>query len=821
MIFFVALAVFLPVIMSGYTFKPMCEGVLPSGAYGYDGAVFSSSGTMDPWGSCYEDSLRIFGKRSIFSGEFPFWNPYQGIGQPYFANKVSGLLSAFSPLYLSIPYLWWDIVDILNLILIIYFAYLFFSITGFSPRFALFVSLAMMSCTYFYGYLAVNTLTSPVPWVFLLLYAIERSFQEPAWKWKIPLIVFGTYALCAAGHPSPTLIGALFIAGYVLLKMIFCKHVWKTTMGIILLMLIGILLAAPEWLTFLDYVAQAPQHNVVRSYHYNMPNFRNFFVPYAFHPGMLLMCSLPSMISFFSVAGIVYIFKRRPKTTQTILIFLWFVLQCKLLGFFPFTLLEQLPLINRINFAYAGFLTAFGWALLAGFGFAFLCNNPAKFFRRVIPAWIIFISVVISLYPYFYFRIGEGDVLYNLLFRRTLFERLPLFTGLFWFAFIPFSFYIIHRKFPGSLKRFELLAFSGFVIQIVSYYPNAIKGGVEFATCMGAIFYILLFIMLVLFRGRMLRKLFFVSLLSSAVMQLIIFNFYPGQPKRYDFLTPAPYVNKLRQLSHNGKRCFGETNFLWGNISGLLGFSSINVIASLQSQQNWKFFQLFVDRKLSSTFLFFIGSHNYTPDFPNLRKVFELLAVKYYISVGDYFLNHGPSIRKIYEDPKTNVRIFENTSAGERVFFLPGVRFVRDQDEAIGMISRLAETKDTAYIEEKYKSFLPENAEGNRAGGNNRGKLRSFRLTSNHVYIEYDVPYPGVIVLADSYMAGWRANVDGKETPVFAVNGIFRGLFVNKKGPVSIEFWYKPRLWNVAFMLVGIGVFSLLGILLLQLRYKE
>ncbi len=172
-IFLVACAVFLPVIMTGHTFKPapVTSGVLPTGAYGYDGPALSHSNSMDAWGSFYEDTLRIFGKKSILSGEFPFWNPYQGIGQPYFANHVSGFMSPFGLLSLVVPYTWWDILDIFNLILIVYFSYLFFSITGLSRRIALFASLAMMSCTYFTAYLVVTSLMTPVPWIFFLLYS--------------------------------------------------------------------------------------------------------------------------------------------------------------------------------------------------------------------------------------------------------------------------------------------------------------------------------------------------------------------------------------------------------------------------------------------------------------------------------------------------------------------------------------------------------------------------------------------------------------------------------------------------------------------------
>lgn len=72
---------------------------------------------------------------------------------------------------------------------------------------------------------------------------------------------------------------------------------------------------------------------------------------------------------------------------------------------------------------------------------------------------------------------------------------------------------------------------------------------------------------------------------------------------------------------------------------------------------------------------------------------------------------------------------------------------------------------------------------------------------------------PGFIVLSDQHFPGWKAYVDGKETPVYCVDGLLRGVVV-PQGKHVVEFKYRP--WKVygagivGFIAMGlalIGVF--------------
>jgi Bacterial membrane protein YfhO len=61
----------------------------------------------------------------------------------------------------------------------------------------------------------------------------------------------------------------------------------------------------------------------------------------------------------------------------------------------------------------------------------------------------------------------------------------------------------------------------------------------------------------------------------------------------------------------------------------------------------------------------------------------------------------------------------------------------------------------------------------------------------NDVEIEAVTPFPAMMVLNDSWAAGWKASVDGVEKPVMRVNYAFRGVVV-PEGKHRVVFQYRP-----------------------------
>jgi hypothetical protein len=87
---------------------------------------------------------------------------------------------------------------------------------------------------------------------------------------------------------------------------------------------------------------------------------------------------------------------------------------------------------------------------------------------------------------------------------------------------------------------------------------------------------------------------------------------------------------------------------------------------------------------------------------------------------------------------------------------------------------------------------------------------RSDRLT-----LRAEMATPGLVFISDLWDAGWRARVDGKETPIHRANHAFRGI-VLPAGSSTIELSYRPASMPRAAACFGAGAVSLaswLGIL--------
>ena len=72
------------------------------------------------------------------------------------------------------------------------------------------------------------------------------------------------------------------------------------------------------------------------------------------------------------------------------------------------------------------------------------------------------------------------------------------------------------------------------------------------------------------------------------------------------------------------------------------------------------------------------------------------------------------------------------------------------------------------------------------------GPARVTRDEETVIEIEAELEAPGLLVLADSYAAGWRAQVDGAPASVRAANFLFRGVPV-PAGRHRVRFEYRPR----------------------------
>lgn len=103
-------------------------------------------------------------------------------------------------------------------------------------------------------------------------------------------------------------------------------------------------------------------------------------------------------------------------------------------------------------------------------------------------------------------------------------------------------------------------------------------------------------------------------------------------------------------------------------------------------------------------------------------------------------------------------------------------------------------------------SFVEGDLDLAASGGAHRGHpAKIVRDEETLVEVEADLVAPGLLVLGDSYMRGWRATVDGERAPIFPTNHLFRGVPV-PAGRHAVRFEYRPQSVRAGGVLALAGV---------------
>jgi uncharacterized membrane protein YfhO len=95
-----------------------------------------------------------------------------------------------------------------------------------------------------------------------------------------------------------------------------------------------------------------------------------------------------------------------------------------------------------------------------------------------------------------------------------------------------------------------------------------------------------------------------------------------------------------------------------------------------------------------------------------------------------------------------------------------------------------------------------------RAPSGAAGSARLVAYERERVVIRSRSDRAGLLVLADTYYPGWKAEVDGEEVPVERVDYLLRGVPV-PAGAHTVVFRYEPLSWTIGWV---VSLLALLGL---------
>jgi len=197
--------------------------------------------------------------------------------------------------------------------------------------------------------------------------------------------------------------------------------------------------------------------------------------------------------------------------------------------------------------------------------------------------------------------------------------------------------------------------------------------------------------------------------------------------------------------------------------------------------------------------------HQIMPDF-NHRFV-SIAAVRYvWIPVG-IPVKGVVHYRKIFTD-ETSV-LYENPDALPRAYITTSWQRVFGNQEALRMIN-----EENFPWQKRVVIEDSENARKIMAGSQEGMQFIPAKIVSegtHQITIQLPPGSQGLLVLNDSFYPGWKAFVDGKEKPVYRVNGAFRGVFISSTDKF-VTFKYRPASFIIGLFisLVSLGIATII-----------
>ena len=214
--------------------------------------------SRDPLGSVLEMSFAGFSRQRLLSGEFPLWNPYSGLGHPFFPDTtLSALAAPLNILRVLLQPADWSIIFIVNIVLGGCFTYLLVRAHGASREAGVVAGVSFFALGATQVYAAVSSIILVYSWLPLALYGVERGLSPGSTRFGWVPATLGVYGLLTSGHTTITLLCG-FVLGLYLVGRLHGSD-WRRAARTILWLSTGVLLAAPQWLPFVKYLFEYRQ----------------------------------------------------------------------------------------------------------------------------------------------------------------------------------------------------------------------------------------------------------------------------------------------------------------------------------------------------------------------------------------------------------------------------------------------------------------------------------------------------------------------------------------------------------------------------------
>lgn len=204
------------------------------------------------------------------------------------------------------------------------------------------------------------------------------------------------------------------------------------------------------------------------------------------------------------------------------------------------------------------------------------------------------------------------------------------------------------------------------------------------------------------------------------------------------------------------------------------------------------------------------------------NRLLDLMNVKYLVAntwtrSAEMLASRPARFHPVFSDG--SVRVFENLSVLPRAFLVPAsnVAILPDEDAQLAHLCTPGFDPARIVILSQRLPAVPDAIGGDRPA---TSEVTGIEQRVNDLSLRAAVAEPSILVLSQMHYPGWKALVDGRETPILRVDYAFVGVVLGP-GAHAVRFLFNPRTLRIGALLSGAALLVCLALCGFSIRARS
>ena len=175
----------------------------------------------------------------------------------------------------------------------------------------------------------------------------------------------------------------------------------------------------------------------------------------------------------------------------------------------------------------------------------------------------------------------------------------------------------------------------------------------------------------------------------------------------------------------------------------------------------------------------------------------DMLGLKYLVMAPGQYEQDKPQFGDkyvpVFRSPDGSQIVLQNQKVLPKAWLVPSAVVVPDRNERVALLTNPAFYPEKLAIVE---TTPPLHLVPSGMAAGTLGSVATKKYSNEKIELDAQVTGNALLVLSEKYYKGWQARVDGKQTDIYPVNHVLRGVYL-QPGTHSIEFVFDPLPFKV------------------------